>query len=273
MELSPLTALKPSIPNPINKLDADSLAPVEPPHYPPVHPPAPPHRHRHRRTEIELLGDPPIIEGPRFRRLPQRYIQEPLPPVPNIPLAPEDLDADEEAMAEIAHAFAASSANSTGYMEPTSLCEALDSPDAEQWKQAIEKEVQSLRDMDTFRVIDELPKGRKAVSSKLIFRVKHNADGSIERYKTCLVACGYSQVPGMDFDETFAPVVKLTSIHILCALAILLKLHFHHLDVNVAFLNGTLQEEIYMRLPHGIGLNSGKFVHLLHSIYGLKQAS
>jgi len=77
----------------------------------------------------------------------------------------------------------------------------------------------------------------------------------------------------MDFDETFAPVVKLTSIQILCALASLLKLHFHHLDVDTASLNGILQEEIYMHLPQGIGLNSGKFVHLLHSIYGLKQAS
>ena len=66
--------------------------------------------------------------------------------------------------------------------------------------------------MGTFTVIDDLPKGRKAISSKLIFWVKRNADGSIECFKAHLVACGYSQVPGMDFDETFAPVVKLTSI-------------------------------------------------------------
>ena len=92
------------------------------------------------------------------------------------------------------------------------LHEALDSPDAEQWKQAIEKEVQALQDMGTFTVIDDLPKGRKAISSKLVFQVKQNADGSIECFKACLVTRGYSQVPGMDFDETFAPVVKLTSI-------------------------------------------------------------
>ena len=122
-------------------------------------------------------------------------------------------------------------------------------------------------------VIDDLPKGRKAVSSKLVFWVKQNVDGSIECFKACLVAHGYSQVPGMDFDETFAPVVKLMSIWILWALASLLKLHFYHLDVDTAFLNSILQEEIYMHLPQGIGLNSGKFVHLLHSIYGLKQAS
>lgn len=74
-------------------------------------------------------------------------------------------------------------------------------------------------------------------------------------------------------DETFAPVVKLTSIHVLCALAVRLQLHFHHLDVDTAFLNGDLKEELYMRLPQGIGANSGKLVRLLRSIYGLKQAS
>jgi len=173
-DMDPLsTALKPSIPNPTLELDDDPLAdpfiPVEPPHDHPHDPPAPPRRQR--RTEIELLGDPPIIDGPRIRRPPQRYVQEPLPPIPDVPdVSPaEDLDADEEAMAEIALAFAASSANSAGYMEPTMLREVLDSPDAEQWKQAIEKEVQSLEDMGTYTVIDELPKGRKAVSSKLIF--------------------------------------------------------------------------------------------------------
>ena len=271
------TASKPSIPNPILELDEDPPddlpIPVEQPHDHPNDPPAPPRRQR--RTELELLGAPPVIDGPRPRRLPQRYIQEPPPPVPDVPDVPpaEDPDADEEALAEIALAFAASSASSAGYKEPTTLREALDSPDAEQWKQAIEKEVQALQDMGTFTVIDDLPKERKAVSSKLVFRVKRNADGSIERFKARLVARGYSQVPGMDFDETFAPVVKLTSIRILCALTLLLKLHLHHLDVDTAFLNGILQEEIYMRLPQGIGLNSGKFVRLLRSIYGLKQAS
>ena len=82
---------------------------------------------------------------------------------PDVPLA-EDLDADEEALTEIALAFAASSASSAGYKEPTTLCEVLDSPDAKQWKQAIKKEVQALQDMGTFTVIDDLRKEEKPLA-------------------------------------------------------------------------------------------------------------
>lgn len=84
---------------------------------------------------------------------------------------------------------------------------------------------------------------------------------------------GFSQLPGLDFDETFVPIVKLTSIHVLYVLAVHLQLHFHHLDVDTAFLNGELDEKIYMRLLQGIGADSGKIVHLKKSLYGLKQAS
>ena len=136
-DMEPLsTASKLSIPNPILELDEDPPddlpIPVEQPHDHPHDPPAPPRRQH--RTELELLGAPPVIDGPRPCRLPQRYIQEPPPPVPDVPDVPpaEDPDADEEALAKIALAFAASSTSSAGYQEPTTLCEALDSPDAEQ---------------------------------------------------------------------------------------------------------------------------------------------
>jgi hypothetical protein len=87
------------------------------------------------------------------------------------------------------------------------------------------------------------------------------------------VAKGYYQMPGIDFDETFAPVVKLTSIRVLCALATRLGLHFHHLDVETAFLNGKLDVELYLRLPKDCGNCSGQLGHLFRSLYGLKQAS
>lgn len=258
-----------------------SVPPLEPVdqahhHEPPSAPIDRPPR-RQRRTELELLLDsaPPEPLGPRERRLPARYIQEEdQPPVhPPAEANQEALDEDvDDAFVEVAFSFAAS-AHSPAITDPRTLQEALDGPDAQEWSDATEKELNSLLNMGTFKFIDSLPSGRRAIGSKLVFKVKRNADGSIERFKVRLVAKGFSQMPGMDFDETFAPVVKLTSIRVLCALAVRLKLHTHHLDVDTAFLNGHLEEELYMRLPHGIGANSGKVVRLLRSIYGLKQAS
>jgi hypothetical protein len=136
----------------------------------------------------------------------------------------------------------------------------MDSPDANMWREAIDTEVKSLEDMRTFEVMHKLPDNHKAVNSKLTFWVKHHNDNSIKHYKAHLVAKGYDQLPGIDFDKIFAPVVKLTSVHILCALTTLLHLHFHHLNVDTAFLNGTLKEEIYMCMPKGIGQLFGKIV-------------
>ena len=96
--------------------------------------------------------------------------------------------------------------------------------------------------------------------------------GTVEKFKTRLVAKGYSQIPGLDFDETYTPVIKLTSICILLALA--LKeglLHIHQMDVETAFLNGPLQEEIYIRLPDGVE-GAGQIKQLRRAIYGLKQS-
>ena len=117
-----------------------------------------------------------------------------------------------------------------------------------------------------------VPPGQKAVSSKLVFRVKQDNIGAVECFKACLVAKGFSQVPGMDFDETFAPVVKLTSIRVLCALQSPL-IFTSIILMSTQHFSMVLKEEIYMRLPQGVGPNSGKIIQLLHSIYGLKQAS
>jgi len=240
------TASKPSISNPILKLDddlSDDLPiPVEQPHDHPNDPPA--HFHCQCWTELQLLGEQPVINGLCTHHLPQWYVQEPLPSVPNVPDVPlaEDPDADEKAMAKIALAFAASSTSFAGYIKPIILHKALESPDAKQWKQAVKKKAQALQNIGTSTVIDDLPKERKAISSKLVFWVKQNTDGFIKCFKARLVAHSYSQVPGMDFDKTFMPVVKLTSICILCALTSLFKLHFHHLNVNTAFFNHILQE-------------------------------
>ena len=227
---------------------------------------------RHRRTQLELLGTPPDTGGTRLRQLPHRHEQVPNPvppPNPEVIQNPEVEDVDG-ALENVAFAFAASTGSPD---DPVTWAEAMRRPDASEWETALEKELDSLDKTGTFEPVDSLPPGRKAIDSKLVFKIKRHANGTIECYKVRLVAKGFRQIPGLDFDETFAPVVKLTSIRILCALAVRLRLHFHHLDVETAFLNGKLDNELYLKLPHDCGKFSGQLKRLHKSMYGLKQAS
>ena len=158
--------------------------------------------------------------------------------------------------------------------EPKSYREALVSPDKAKWVVAMEQEMQSLHDNEAW-TLTELPKGRKAVGSKWTFKEKRGADGNITRYKARLVAQGFSQQYGKDYDETFSPVVRSESVRSVIALAAQRNLVVHQMDVSTAFLNGKLQEEVFMRQPDGFQV-SGKedLVCRLHkSIYGLKQSS
>ena len=98
-------------------------------------------------------------------------------------------------------------------------------------------------------------------------------DGSLDRYKSRLVAKGYSQCPGFDFKETFAPTVCHSTIHIVLALAALEDLELRSVDISHAYLNGTLEEEIYMTQPEGFEVGDPDHVcRLVKSLYGLKQA-
>ena len=121
----------------------------------------------------------------------------------------------------------------------------------------------------------KLPEGRKATGSKWVFKTKHDAEGNIERYKARLVAQGYNQKYGIDYDETFCPVVRFESIRTIIALAAILNLKLRQLDITTAFLNGWLKEDIYMKQPKGfeIGGKENLVCKLKRSIYGLKQSS
>ncbi len=95
------------------------------------------------------------------------------------------------------------------------------------------------------------PKDRKPISCKWVFKIKHGVDGELERYKARLVARGFTQTFGVDYNETFAPIVKFVSIRCILALAAIEDMGIHQMDVKTTFLNGDLEEEIYMEQPEG----------------------
>uniref|UniRef100_H3G6E3 Reverse transcriptase Ty1/copia-type domain-containing protein n=1 Tax=Phytophthora ramorum TaxID=164328 RepID=H3G6E3_PHYRM len=139
--------------------------------------------------------------------------------------------------------------------------------------EACDSECDSLLKNDTWDVVP-LPKGRKAIGCRWVFRVKENQAGEIERFKARLVAKGFSQKYGIDYDETFAPVAKFTSIRIVLSLAAKYGLKLHQMDVKTAFLNGVLDEDIYMAQPDGYvdEDHPDHVCKLKRSLYGLKQS-
>ena len=119
-----------------------------------------------------------------------------------------------------------------------------------------------------------LPKGQKWVGSKWVFKIKENVDGSVEWYKVRIVAQGFSQKPHLDYTETFAPVAKFASLRTILAIAAIEDMELHHMDVSSAFLNGDLEEDIYMAQPEGF-VEPGQehlVCRLKKSLYGLKQS-
>uniref|UniRef100_H3H8N2 Integrase catalytic domain-containing protein n=1 Tax=Phytophthora ramorum TaxID=164328 RepID=H3H8N2_PHYRM len=162
--------------------------------------------------------------------------------------------------------------DSVGEM-PTTFKSAMESSDAVKWKDACDSKCDSLLKNDTWDVVP-LPKGRKAIGCRWVFRVKENQAGEIERFKARLVAKGFSQKYGIDYDETFAPVAKFTSIRIVLSLAAKYGLKLHQMDVKTAFLNGVLDEDIYMAQPDGYvdEDHPDHVCKLKRSLYGLKQS-
>jgi len=135
------------------------------------------------------------------------------------------------------------------------------------------EEIESILRNDTWDLV-ELPKNKTPIGCKWLFKPKMNADGSIEKLKPRLVAKGYSQQEGIDFDDTFAPVEKLNTIRMLISLAIKCNWELHQLDVKSTFLNGDLKEEIYLVQPEGFVKQGQEHLvfRLKKALYGLKQA-
>ena len=157
--------------------------------------------------------------------------------------------------------------------EPQTVNEALSSSEKEKWDIAMQKEMDSIHSNDVWDLV-ELPKSRKPVGCKWVFKKKTKSDGLIERYKARLVAQGFSQKRGLDYDETFSPVIRFESFRTLVAIAVQKGLKLHQLDITAAFLNGHLEEEVFMKQPEGF-VEEGKehlVCKLKQSLYGLKQS-
>ena len=158
---------------------------------------------------------------------------------------------------------------------PQSYSEAKNS---KEWCGAIGKEIGAMETTDTWEVTT-LPPGKKVVGCKWVFTLKFYADGSLERYKARIVAKGFTQKEGLDYTETFSPVAKMVTVKMLLKISASKKCYLNQLDILNAFLNGDLDEDIYMRLPEGyaeikgLTLPKNAVCRLKKSIYGLKQAS
>ena len=140
--------------------------------------------------------------------------------------------------------------------EPATYKEAMRSPNCRrQWAQAIEEELTSLASNGTWELV-ELPKGRQPITSKWVFKVKYTPSGLVDRFKARLVARGFSQQYGIDYEETFAPTLRFDSLRMLLAIAAYDDLHLHQMDVVSAYLAGELEEEIYMGPSRGLALQA-----------------
>ncbi|XP_074300561.1 uncharacterized protein LOC141631838 [Silene latifolia] len=157
--------------------------------------------------------------------------------------------------------------------DPRTFDEVMRSHDSSFWKEAVNDEMDSIMGNNTW-VLADLPRGCKPLGCKWIFKKKMKVDGSIDKFKARLVIQGFRQKEGIDYFDTYAPVARITTIRLLIALAAINNLVIHQMDVKMAFLNGELKDEVYMKQPERFIMpgNEHKVCKLIKSLYGLKQA-
>ena len=155
--------------------------------------------------------------------------------------------------------------------DPKSLKEAMSSPDWPEWEKAIQIELEMLRCMGTWELVDA-SNDRKPITNKWVFVRKYDKDGILQKYKACLLARGFSQMPGMDYNETFSLVVCLETIRAILALAVAKDWEIQQMDIKGAYLNGKLKEDVYMDQPQGYNDGTSQVCHLIKTLYRLKQS-
>jgi hypothetical protein len=280
--------------------------PAQPPHTPAItrprpiqQPPPAPHRPR-VSTTIRPLTPP----SPLPPLTPSDKSEEEQAPAPSTPAPPRMSFADMQILRRSGHILVASSwrrqleagEGTTGEeysdyvfsaafddiimaaildaeVNPKSLAEAQSSPDWSHWKKAMDRELGTLKKAGTWVNVPR-PPDKNIVGSKWVYRVKHNADGSVDKYKARLVARGFTQIYGVYYFTTFSPVAKLSSFRTILAIAARHDWEIESFDFNAAYLNGELDKdkEIYMYPPPGYDSDPDIVKRLCKALYGLKQA-
>ncbi|SGY18595.1 BQ5605_C014g07409 [Microbotryum silenes-dioicae] len=264
-----------------------SLAPrAEPPRPVPAAPDQGPHRPAPAREvpDQDSLAPPALTKAPLLLSSLTRNLlhQAPLTKAQEFPDDVDDALHSPSAVAYLASGAAALIETSPAdpaeliapARDPPHWRAAMATPQADEWRLAARDEFDSLlRDFSAFTPIDEslVPADAKVLGSRFVFRTKRDQHGQVKSYKGRLVARGDSQRSGIDFDETFAPVAKFTSIRALLALAAAHGYHVHQADIDKAYLHGKLDAPLYIRVPDGIYM-PGKVLQLHRSLYGLRQA-
>jgi hypothetical protein len=156
--------------------------------------------------------------------------------------------------------------------EPQSIAEISRRPDKELWEASMSEELTALSEKNVFEWT-ALPQDRKALPSRWVFKIKRTQTGSVDKYKSRVVAKGFHQKEGVDYTDVFAPGSNLVTLRMLLSTAVKEDLDVHQLDVKTAFLNGDLAEEVYLTPPTGVQGPPGQVWRLRKALYGLKQAA
>eukprot|EP00253_Pinus_taeda_P008958 PITA_08958 len=154
--------------------------------------------------------------------------------------------------------------------EPSSFEEAVEDPT---WVDAMVENYVSIVTNSAWEIVQRA-EGKSMVGSRWIYKVKQAANGSVEKYKARFVVRGFSQIERIDYEETFAPVARYSSLRTILSLSAQMGWHIHQMDVNTAFLNGVIEEEVYIEKIGGFDIFSSELhvCRLKRALYGLKQA-
>jgi hypothetical protein len=218
------------------------------------------------------LSDAPTFLAELSSDVPSSSLDVPSSPLITSPSpigsSPEQLLGCGHRLRRPLNCYSPSSFTATALSESASYRDVILHPE---WQHVMAKEITALEWIGTWDLVPCPPRVRP-ITCKWVYKVKTRSDGSLECYKARLVARGFQQEHGRDYDETFTPVAHMTTIHTLLAVASVREWSIFQLDVKNAFLNDELREDVYMRPPPGYSVPESMVCHLRRSLYGLKQA-